>query len=129
MTFNIGNQNAGVVNNVAGDQRIAGGQHGTLVTSEDALRAVSELRTALVQVPLDPQTAVVADEHVDEIESGLQTEPEPNRAVVAQALERLTRVLTAAGAVATAGAALLGPIQALAGWLGDLGAPVLALLA
>ncbi|KAB7741965.1 hypothetical protein GA707_17385 [Nostocoides sp. F2B08] len=129
MTFNIGSQNAGVVNNVAGNQRIEGGQYGTLVTTEDALHAVSDLRAALDRVTLDQNTAVVANEHVDEIESELHSEPEPDRARVAQALERLTRLLTAAGAVATAGAALLGPLQALAGWLGGLGAPVLALLA
>jgi hypothetical protein len=129
MSFNIGNQNAGVINNVAGDQRIHGGQHGTLVTTEDALHTVGDLRAALAQVALDPDTSAVAREHVDEIESELRHEPEPDRAKVAETLERLTRVLTAAGAVTTAGAALVGPLQALAGWLGNLGGPVLALLA
>lgn len=128
MTFNIGNQNAGVVNNVAGNQRIEGAQQGILVSSDDALRTVNDLRAALARVTLDPKTAAVAKEHVDEIESELRARPEPDRARVAQTLERLTRVLTAAGAVATAGATLAGPLQALAGWLGDLGAPVLALL-
>jgi len=43
-------------------------------------------------------------------------------------LERLTRLLAAAGSLATSGAALLGPLHALAGWLGALGGPILALL-
>jgi len=50
MTFNIGNQNAAIINNVAGDQRIEGGQHGTAVTAvstEEARRAVRELRSGL----------------------------------------------------------------------------------
>jgi hypothetical protein len=33
-----------------------------------------------------------------------------------------------AGSLATSGAALLGPLHALAGWLGALGGPILALL-
>ncbi|MGV1009720.1 MAG: hypothetical protein ACOYBY_14075 [Dermatophilaceae bacterium] len=129
MSFNIGSQNAGVVNNVAGDQRISGGQHGTVVTAEDALRTVGDLRAALAQVKLDPQTRPVAQMQVDEIESELHKRPEPDRARVAGTLERLARLLTAAGAVTTAGGALLGPLQALAGWVGTLGAPILALLA
>ena len=46
MTFTIGTQNAAVINNVAGDQRIDGGQYGTAVTAvtaEQARRAVREL--------------------------------------------------------------------------------------
>ncbi len=127
MTFHIGSQNAGVVNNVTGDQRIAGGQHGTLVTAADAVRTVGELRAALDQVVLDPRTAAAAREHVDQIEAAL-TRPEPDRAQVAGRLERFTRLLTAAGAITAAGTALHGPVRALAGWLGTLGAPTLALL-
>jgi len=46
MTFNIGGQNAGIINNVAGDQHITGQQHGTLVTTEDARRVLGDLRGA-----------------------------------------------------------------------------------
>ena len=129
MSFNIGSQKAGIINNVAGDQRVVGGQHGTLVTTEDALNTVGELRAALDQVALDPETRAAAQGHVEEIESELQERPEPDRAKVAGVLERLARLLTAAGAVTTAGSALVGPLQALAGWVGALGAPTLALLA
>lgn len=46
----------------------------------------------------------------------------------AGALERFTRLLSSAGALATAGATLVEPLRALAGWLGGLGKPVLQLL-
>ncbi len=57
MTFNIGNQSGGVINNVAGDQHITGGQHGTLVSTEDARRAVGELRRAVTAAGLGEATA------------------------------------------------------------------------
>ena len=47
MGIHIRDQHAGVINNIDGDQVIHGGQHGTMVTSEDARRAVHDLRDAL----------------------------------------------------------------------------------
>jgi hypothetical protein len=44
MSIRIKNQYGVVVNNVDGDQVIYGGQHGTVVTSEDARRAIRDLR-------------------------------------------------------------------------------------
>jgi hypothetical protein len=52
----------------------------------------------------------------------------PDKPRFAGALERLTRLLAAAGSLASGGAALIGPLHALAGWLGALGGPILALL-
>jgi len=143
MTFNIGNQTGGIINNVAGDQRIAGGQHGTVVTTEAALRAVQQLRDGLATTEvtteatteaatnaatgLDGQTAAEARERVDEIDTELRA-PQPDRPRIAAVLERLTRVLAAAGSLAAAGAALIGPLRTLAGWLGTLGEPILRLL-
>lgn len=60
MTFTIGNQTAGVINNVAGDQRVTGGQHGTVAGLESARQAAEELRRAVLQVPLEQATARVA---------------------------------------------------------------------
>ncbi|NHA68633.1 hypothetical protein [Phycicoccus flavus] len=128
MTFTIGSQNAGVVNNVDGDQHVTGGQQGTLVTTADAVRTAAELRAALDEAALEPQTAARARQDVDEIDAELHSAPEPDKARVAGALERLARLLKGAGAVATSGAALLGPLKALALWLGALGVPALALL-
>ena len=53
---------------------------------------------------------------------------EPDRARIAPRLERLTRILLAAGSLASAGSALVGPLGTLAHWLGALGAPILGLL-
>jgi hypothetical protein len=127
MTFNIGSQTGGIINNVAGDQRITGGQHGTVVTTEAAQRAVQELRDGLAATALDGPTATEARTRVDEIDTALRA-PQPDRSRVAAALERLTRLLAAAGSLATAGVALIAPLHTLAGWLGTLGEPILRLL-
>jgi hypothetical protein len=127
MTFNIGSQSGGVINNVAGDQYITGQQYGTLVTTEDARRALGELRRGVTAAGLGGGTAADADAHVAEMDAALQG-GQPDKRRFARALERLTRLLSAAGSLATSGAALLGPLHALAGWLGALGGPILALL-
>ena len=127
MTFNIGSQHGGVINNVAGDQHISGQQYGTLVTTEDARRALGELRQVVTTSGLDRATAAAAGTHVAEMDEALRAE-QPDKPRFARVLERLTRLLSAAGSLATSGAALLGPLHALAGWLGALGGPILALL-
>jgi hypothetical protein len=127
MTFNIGSQSGGVINNVAGDQHITGQQYGTLVTTEDARRALGDLRGAVTTAGLGRDAAAGAHAHVAEMDAALQA-GQPDKPRFAGALERLTRLLAAAGSLATSGAALLGPLHALAGWLGALGGPILALL-
>ena len=127
MTFNIGSQHGGVINNVAGDQHITGQQHGTLVTTEDARRAMGELRHAVTTAGLGEATAADAHAQVTEMDTVLRAEA-PDRPRFARALERLTRLLAAAGSLASGGAALLGPLHVLAGWLGALGGPILGLL-
>jgi hypothetical protein len=127
MTFNIGSQSGGVINNVAGDQHITGQQYGTLVTTEDARRALGELRHAVTATGLGEGTAADAHAHVAEMDAALQP-GQPDRPRFARALERLTRLLAAAGSLASGSAALLGPLHALAGWLGALGGPILSLL-
>ena len=127
MTFNIGNQSGGVINNVAGDQHITGQQYGTLVTTEDARRALGDLRNGVTTAGLGGDTAADAHAQVAEMDAELRAE-RPDKSRFARALERLTRLLASAGSLATSGAALLGPLHALAGWLGALGGPILALL-
>jgi hypothetical protein len=127
MTFNIGSQSGGVINNVAGDQHITGQQHGTLVTTEDARRALGDLRHAVTAAGLGEGAAADAHADVAEMDAALQA-GQPDRPRFARALERLTRLLSAAGSLATSGVALLGPLHALAGWLGALGGPILSLL-
>ena len=127
MTFNIHNQTAGVLNNVAGDQHISGGQQGTVVGTHVARLAVAELREALATVSLPADTTAEARAHVEEIDVAMK-EPEPDRSRVAGLLRRLTQLLSSVGSLAVAGTALIGPLQTLATWLGELGQPILRLL-
>jgi hypothetical protein len=127
MTFNIGSQSGGVINNVQGDQNITGGQHGTLVTTADARQALGSLGQAVATAGLDKTAAAQAHAELAEMDTTLRAE-QPDRSRFARALERLTRLLAAAGSLVTSGAALVGPLQALAGWLGALGVPILHLL-
>lgn len=126
MTFDIGQQTAGVINNVAGDQRIEGGQHGSVSTGE-ARRAVRELRDALAAAGLDEARAAEAHARVAAIDAAVRA-PRPDRRQVAGLVERLTRLLAGAGSLTAAGATLIGPLQTLAGWLGAHGATILSLL-
>ncbi|WP_426513008.1 hypothetical protein ACPPVO_21575 [Dactylosporangium sp. McL0621] len=122
MVFNIGNQTGGVVNNVAGDQYVSGGQHGIASVAE-ARSAARDLRAVIERLELPGPVRVEALEV--ERELGAQ---QPERARVAGRLERLTGVLSSTGALATAGAALTGPLIAIARWLGEAGAPLLRIL-
>ncbi|WP_404388722.1 hypothetical protein [Humibacillus xanthopallidus] len=129
MAFNIGNQNAGTINNVDGDQHVHGGQHTTARIHQD-LRlgrdALADLRSAFDAAPVARQDPV-AQREVDRIDEALSG-AEPDRAAATSALERLTRRLTSLGALSAAGAALIAPISALAEWLGPVAASVVALL-
>jgi hypothetical protein len=127
MTFNIGSQNAANINMVARDQTITGGQHGTLVTSADARQAVQDLRSGLAITQLDKAVAADVQAQVEEINANIQA-PHGDPSRVARCLERLTRLLVAAGSLATAGVALIRPLRTLAHWLGQLGEPILRLL-
>src|SRR5205809_3539469 len=128
MGIHIRDQHAGVINNIDGDQVIHGGQHGTVVTSEDARRAVHDLRDALAGAALNDATAAEARARVAEIDAEVHA-PEPDKQRAAGPLKRLVKLLADAGSLATAGAALIGPLQTLASWLGAHGVAILGLLA
>jgi len=128
VTFNIPSQQGGIINNVAGDQRIEGGQHGTYASSSvDVPAALSQLRAALAAGGLPDDVMQNATAQVDEVERAA-TAGEPDRQRAATALEKLTRILVAAGPLATAATAFAGPLGALAGWLGPLGEGVARLI-
>ena len=116
MGFHIGQQNAANINNVDGDQTIHGGQHGMFLA--DPAQALAALRAAVEATPLPPQPAASA-----------RTELETASAALGGELERLTGTLKSAGALASAGAALVGPLQAIGRWLGPIGATLLGMLA
>lgn len=128
MSFNIGSQNGGVINNVSGDQRIAGGQHGNVVVGhEQARRAARDLRVELTRTPLGQTEAAQAHARVDEVDTEMRS-PKPDRSRIARSLTWLTELLVTAGHLSTAGAALVGPLRTLGSWLGALGEPLLHLL-
>jgi hypothetical protein len=126
MTFNIGKQEAGTINNVAGDQTINGGQTGVL-SNADAIAILRELRAELgaseVPAPVSAAGAIELDAAQHEIENDA---PRPH--VVAEHLERFTKIATAAGAAVSAGSKLGTSLLALAHWLGPAGAALAALL-
>ena len=129
MAFNIGNQNAGTINNVEGDQHVHGGQHTTARIHQDLRQgrdALTDLRSALDSTA-QARGDTVARREVERIDEALRGS-EPDRAAAASALERLTRRLTSLGALSAAGAALIAPISAMAEWLGPIAAGVVALL-
>lgn len=51
MSFHIGTQNAGVVNNVGHDQHITGGQQGVLVVTPEVRQALYALRRSPSAAP------------------------------------------------------------------------------
>ena len=127
MTFNIGSQTGGVINNVTGDQRITGGQHGSVVGDEEARQAARALRDGVASTPLDQTRATHARAWVQEVDTEMRSR-QPDRSRIARSLQRLTELLVKAGRLATAGAALLGPLRTLGCWLGALGEPLLRML-
>jgi hypothetical protein len=127
VTFRIGRQEGGVINNVGGDQRVAGGPPGCLTVTGHIPGALDDLRRALPAAGLAASTATAAHAQVAEMDAALSG-AHPDRARFARALEQLTRLLTAAGSLATAGMALISPLHALASWLGTAGEPVLRML-
>jgi hypothetical protein len=120
VTFNIENQNAGVINNVAGDQRITGGQAGTLVTLDAARAAVQGLRDIIAST----SAAAAADADLNDIDAEMRKEA-PDRPTVA---DRLTHLLVSAGSLISSGAAIVGPLQTLVAWLGQVGEPIARML-
>lgn len=128
MPFVIGNQTAGVANNVDGDMYVTGGVHAVAAPADTARRMLDDLREAVVAAPLGAGRAGLASCEIAEMDAALKSE-QPDRSRVASALNRLTKLLSAGGALVQAGAALVAPLRNLAGWLGALGAPVLSMLA
>ncbi|RZI53794.1 MAG: hypothetical protein EOP16_00865 [Pseudonocardia sp.] len=117
MVFNIGSQQ-GNINNVAGDQTIYGGQHGTFVSAQ-AVEFAAELAATLRHMGME-RVAADADAVHHELE---QSQPDREKISV-----RLIRIAQAVTAVAGAESAVHRPLVALAKWLGALGSPILGML-
>ncbi len=127
MTFNFhGDQQAAIINNVAGDQTNLGGQH-AYGADGDVRAVVAELRRQLQATAMPAEVSAAALADVTNIEAEVRHR-NPDRRGIAERLTRLTRLLHAAGTLATSGAALRAPLGALANWLGALGEPITGML-
>lgn len=122
MVFNIGSQHAEQINNVAGNQ-----WNQVTIGDEEARRQVRSLRAALERAGLPADVEPGAWAYLHDVETEMQR-PAPRKVVVARGLKKLTDVVLSAGALANAGAAVAGPLGAVAGWLGGLGKPILDVL-
>jgi hypothetical protein len=125
MPFTIGNQHAGVINNVDGDQTIHGGQTGTAVTDPRAL--LDRVRQDLASLSLPDDIASRVSPELDAVEAELGS-PQPNQPAAVSRLGRLITTLTSAGALAMSGSGLLASLTALVNSFGELGRPLLHLL-
>jgi hypothetical protein len=107
---------------VAGrDQVVAHGQVG------EVLAELSSLREALAGLRLTEAERSSAERDLQGLEEAVAG-PEPDTKAASQHLQSFTANLKEAGALATAGVALVEGIAKIAQWLGPLGAGVLALL-
>jgi hypothetical protein len=100
---------------------------GVLATTADVRATLDHLRQAVAAADLDDTASARADTQFADLDAAIRVTP-PDQSRFARALQRLTRLLAAAGSLVTTGAALVSPLQALATWLGALGQPVLHLL-
>lgn len=122
MGIHVGSQNAHSINNVDGTQYNFGGDY-----RGDPRQLVEELRVQLERLALRSDVQTAASGQVAEMAAAL-SRPKPDKAAVADRLERVTKLLSSAGVLVAAGTGLGAPLAALAGWLGALGEPITRLL-
>ena len=103
------------------DQVVAHGQVG------EVLAELASLREALAGLRLTEAERSSAERDLQAMEEAVAG-PEPDAKAASQHLQSFTANLKEAGALATAGVALMEGIARIAQWLGPLGAGVLALL-
>ena len=126
-TFEIGSQNAGSIQNVAGDLTIG---ELNVQASWDAgavRRELAELRREAARLPLPHADRVALDGALAAAEREAAG-ARPDRGRIAQLVERATHVLADAGAVAGVGGGLVESLRRTAVALGPAGKALLALL-
>lgn len=124
--FAIGSQHAKTITNVAGDMTYVHAP-GSEVTVHGPRDEVDLLDRFLTAQPLPRDVRRAAALELQTLRRQLGT-PQPDRGRMAGSLRRFTELLHDAGALTSAGAALVGPIGSLARWLGAAGVPILAML-
>jgi hypothetical protein len=113
----VSNQNAGGnINNVEGTL-YAGGQQVSYVSVQDARRALQELAGTLPRVPLEHRERTEVDAAGRGIDEELRR-PDPDRGRVAEHVGRLTKILSAAGALASTALGVAVPLGSLVGFVG-----------
>lgn len=125
MPFNIGSQQAGVINNVDGNQTIHGGQTGNTVTDPRAL--LDRVRQEFAALPLPSAVTSPVYLELAAVDAELRS-PEPNKPAAVNRVGQLINTLKSAGALAMTGTGLLSALTALANSFGELGRPLLHLL-
>ena len=113
--------------NMAGRDISITDSRGSQVTLQEARSEARRLREQVRRMNLAPDVEADAARELRSVEEQLGAASADTR-TVAQSLERLTKILQDAGALAAAGNALLGPIGSLAHWLGAAGRPLLGLV-
>jgi hypothetical protein len=124
MTFNIGHQHAAVVNNVAGDQTVHGGQYGYVLAPPEVIAAVRAVRAHLNELPLGADLHARADAELADLDHQMIT----GRTTQRDTADRLSRLLAAArqtGAIITSASSLGTAISTIAHWLGPLGSTLM----
>jgi|SRR6516164_4607455 len=124
--FNIGSQH-GNVTNVAGDMTVYGGQHYTALPADMIRQELENICRVISAIGLSPEArktaaALLADAGRELGQPGCDAEK------VARPVKRLAGLLSDIGAISAAGAALIGPFQAIASWLGPAGQAILHLI-
>lgn len=126
-TFEIGTQNAGSIQNVAGDMTI---HELSIQASWDAgavRRELEQVRDETARVPL-PHADRVAVEGALAAAGSEAARAEPDRGKIRRLVERATQVLADAGALAAAGSGLVESLRRTAVALGPAGKALLTLL-
>lgn len=85
------------------------------------MHAVRTLRRSLARLELPDAIRAEAASVLDAIEDDLRV-PDPDRALVAVRLRRVTELLLDANVLTSAGATVIRPLRAIATWLGPIGA-------
>jgi hypothetical protein len=124
VAINVGNQQAGQINNVEGTQHLSGGHQQFIAVSSAEARAAAQTLSAVLR---DLRVSDGLRQDADALQRELAA-AEPDRARVAGRLERMTGELRRLGALAGAGASLIAPLTTLGRWLGPAGAALLSLL-
>jgi hypothetical protein len=123
----------GPVNAGSGTQNIAGGDQyiadrdQVIGAPAEVVAELARLRRSLDELRLTGTQRQAADRELAAAEEAIRR-AEPDRAAAGSHLSRFVQGLKDAGALATAGTAVLQSIHALATWIGPVGAGIIALL-